>query len=250
MNNLVVSDITIGLTDGLYSLNDLHKASGGEDRHKPTNFLRLESTAELVGVLTAELDGDAQKRASEQNQAFMSDKVLRVVKGGVGQQGTFVCKELVYAYAMWISPVFNLRVIRAFDVLASSHFIPQTYPEALRAYADELEAHEKTKQALEAAKPKAEYFDNLVARNLLVNIRDTAKELGVKQNQFVTFLLEGKYVYRDEKGKLRPYAQHTPSLFELKEFTRGDYSDAQMLITPQGRETFRLLLQVPRLEKK
>ena len=250
MNNLVVSDITIGLTDGLYSLNDLHKASGGEDRHKPTNFLRLESTAELVGVLTAELDGDAQKRASEQNQAFMSDKVLRVVKGGVGQQGTFVCKELVYAYAMWISPAFNLRVIRAFDVLASSHFIPQTYPEALRAYADELEAHEKTKKALETAKPKAEYFDHLVARNLLLGVRDTAKELGVKQNQFVTFLLEGKYVYRNEKGKLRPYAQHTPSLFELKEFTRGDYSDAQMLITPQGRETFRLLLQVPRLEKK
>lgn len=250
MNNLVVSDITIGLTDGLYSLNDLHKASGGEDRHKPTNFLRLESTAELVGVLTAELDGDAQKRASEQNQAFMSDKVLRVVKGGVGQQGTFVCKELVYAYAMWISPAFNLRVIRAFDVLASSHFVPQTYPEALRAYADELEAHEKTKKALETAKPKAEYFDHLVARNLLLGVRDTAKELGVKQNQFVTFLLEGKYVYRNEKGKLRPYAQHTPSLFELKEFTRGDYSDAQMLITPQGRETFRLLLQVPRLEKK
>lgn len=250
MNNLVVSDITIGLTDGLYSLNDLHKASGGEDRHKPTNFLRLESTAELVGVLTAELDGDAQKRASEQNQAFISDKVVRVVKGGVGQQGTFVCKELVYAYAMWISPAFNLRVIRAFDVLASSHFIPQTYPEALRAYADELEAHEKTKKALETAKPKAEYFDHLVARNLLLGVRDTAKELGVKQNQFVTFLLEGKYVYRNEKGKLRPYAQHTPSLFELKEFTRGDYSDAQMLITPQGRETFRLLLQVPRLEKK
>lgn len=250
MNNLVVSDITIGLTDGLYSLNDLHKASGGEDRHKPTNFLRLESTAELVGVLTAELDGDAQKRASEQNQAFISDKVIRVVKGGVGQQGTFVCKELVYAYAMWISPAFNLRVIRAFDVLASGHFIPQTYPEALRAYADELEAHEKTKKALETAKPKVEYFDHLVARNLLLGVRDTAKELGVKQNQFVAFLLEGKYVYRNEKGKLRPYAQHTPSLFELKEFTRGDYSDAQMLITPQGRETFRLLLQVPRLEKK
>lgn len=250
MNNLVVSDITIGLTDGLYSLNDLHKASGGEDRHKPTNFLRLESTAELVGVLTAELDGDAQKRASEQNQAFISDKVVRVVKGGVGQQGTFVCKELVYAYAMWISPAFNLRVIRAFDVLASSHFIPQTYPEALRAYADELEAHEKTKKALETAKLKAEYFDHLVARNLLVNIRDTAKELRVKQNEFVSFLLDNGYLFRDPKGKLRPYAQHTPDLFELKEFTRGEYSDVQTLVTPKGRETFRLLLQVPRLEKK
>ena len=128
--------------------------------------------------------------------------------------------------------------------------LPQTYIEALEA----LLAAEKEKLALQETnaemKPKAEYFDHLVARNLLLGVRDTAKELGVKQNQFVTFLLEGKYVYRNEKGNLRPYAQHTPSLFELKEFTRGDYADAQMLVTPQGRETFRLLLQVPRLEKK
>lgn len=152
-----------------------------------------------------------------------------------------------------LSPEFTARLVDRWQELekaAGTYQIPQTYPEALRAYADELEAHEKTKKALETAKPKAEYFDHLVARNLLLGVRDTAKELGVKQNQFVTFLLDGKYVYRNEKGKLRPYAQHTPSLFELKEFTRGDYSDAQMLITPQGRETFRLLLQVPRLEKK
>lgn len=36
-------------------------------------------------------------------------------------------------------------------------------------------------------KPKAEYFDELVDRNLLTGIRETAGELGVKQNQFVTF---------------------------------------------------------------
>lgn len=38
-------------------------------------------------------------------------------------------------------------------------------------------------------KPKAEYFDELVDRNLLTGIRETAGELGVKQNQFVTFRL-------------------------------------------------------------
>lgn len=149
----------------------------------------------------------------------------------------------------------RMKIIKRWQELeqaatANQSKLPHTYIEALEA----LLAAEKEKLALQEAnaemKPKAEYFDHLVARNLLLGVRDTAKELGVKQNQFVTFLLEGKYVYRNEKGKLRPYAQHTPSLFELKEFTRGDYADAQMLITPQGRETFRLLLQVPRLEKK
>lgn len=93
-------------------------------------------------------------------------------------------------------------------------------------------------------KPKADYFDELVDRNLLTNIRDTAKELGVKQNQFVTFLLDKKYMYRDKKGKLKPYAKHIEDgVFELKEFSneKTGFSDTQPLITPKGRETFRLL---------
>ena len=102
-----------------------------------------------------------------------------------------------------LSPEFTARLVDRWQELekaAGTYQIPQTYPEALRAYADELEAHEKTKQALEAAKPKAEYFDNLVSRNLLVNIRDTAKELRVKQNEFVNFLLGNGYLYRDQKA--------------------------------------------------
>lgn len=92
--------------------------------------------------------------------------------------------------------------------------------------------------------PKAEYFDALVDRNLLTGIRDTAKELHIKQNTFVKFLLEKKYLYRSKKGKLLPYAQYVDGgLFELKEFTndKTGFSDTQTMITPKGKETFRLL---------
>ena len=44
--------------------------------------------------------------------------------------------------------------------------------------------------------PKADYFDELVDRNLLTGIRETAKELKIKQNIFVNFLLDKKYLYR------------------------------------------------------
>lgn len=93
--------------------------------------------------------------------------------------------------------------------------------------------------------PKADYFDQLVDRNLLTNLRDTAKELKIKQNAFVAFLLEKKYMFRDQKGKLMPYAKHVDAeLFEVKEFTneKTGFSSTQALITPKGRETFRLLI--------
>lgn len=93
-------------------------------------------------------------------------------------------------------------------------------------------------------KPKAEYFDELVDRNLLTNFRETAKELGVGPKVFVAFLLGKKYVYRDKKGKLLPYQPHVDSgLFEVKECTneKTQWSGTQTLITPKGRETFRLL---------
>lgn len=95
--------------------------------------------------------------------------------------------------------------------------------------------------------PKADYFDELVDRNLLTNFRETAKQLSIKQNDFVNFLLEKKYVYRDKRGKLLPYADRNKGLFEVKECfnEKTQWCGTQTLITPKGRETFRLLyLQV------
>lgn len=93
-------------------------------------------------------------------------------------------------------------------------------------------------------KPKADYFDELVDRNLLTNFRETAKQLNVGEKKFVTFLLEYKYIYRDKKGKLMPYTNKNKGLFELKETfnEKTNWKGTQTLITPKGRETFRLLI--------
>ena len=92
-------------------------------------------------------------------------------------------------------------------------------------------------------KPKADYFDELVERNTLTSFRETAKELGVPPRKFVRFLLDRKYIYRDKKGKLMPYEDKNNGLFETKECFNGktQWSGTQTLITPKGRETFRLL---------
>ena len=122
---------------------------------------------------------------------------------------------------------------------------PKTYVEALRALADEVEAHNKTQEQLAIAAPKSEYFDKLVERNLLTNFTITAKEFGIKRKDLIDYLLINKYVYRDvHHGNIVAYAAHVPTLFEIKEFAKEKHAGTQTLITPRGRETFRLLLGI------
>lgn len=89
--------------------------------------------------------------------------------------------------------------------------------------------------------PKAEYFDGLCDRESLTGVRETAKLLGLKQNDFVKWLIDHKYIYRDKRGRLMPYAEHVDSgLFTVKE-TYNDktgWIGVQMLITVKGKERF------------
>lgn len=91
--------------------------------------------------------------------------------------------------------------------------------------------------------PKARYFDELVDRNTLTNFRETAKELGISEKAFIRFLIDKKYIFRNQRGKLMPYADRSDGLFEVKECynEKTNWSGIQTLVTPKGRETFRLL---------
>lgn len=99
---------------------------------------------------------------------------------------------------------------------------------------------------IEKMTPKAEYFDELVDRNLLTNFRETSKELEVKESFFIDWLIENKYIYRDSNNKLQPYSTAMKKgLFEIKEYLSrySNHAGTQTLITPKGRETFRLLIK-------
>lgn len=74
---------------------------------------------------------------------------------------------------------------------------------------------------------------------------DAAKALGyaTPRKAFVDWLLAKKYLYRDQKGKLLPREDKNNGLFEVKEAKneKTQWSGVQTLVTPKGRETFRLL---------
>ncbi|WP_462188744.1 KilA-N domain-containing protein [Acinetobacter baumannii] len=175
MNALIVPqhikiDETIIRQDenGRYCINDLHKASGGEERNKPKFFLENKKTQELVQELT---------------EGGNPTSPVEVIRGGLNQ-GTYVVKELVYSYAMWISAKFNLKVIRTFDQVVNASKqpqIPQTLSEALQLAADQA-------RQLELAAPKVQYFDRVADTKNLLNASQVGKKVGmsaVKLNQYL-----------------------------------------------------------------
>lgn len=116
--------------------------------------------------------------------------------------------------------------------------LPQTYKEALKELLIQVEENERLQLENKDMKPKAEYSDEIVDRGGLTNFRDTAKLLGVSEKAFIFLLIDKKYIYRDQKGTLKPVAKYVGTYFELKEWVRGEKTGTQTLITAKGKEHF------------
>ncbi len=166
----------------------------------------------------------AKNETAERFQAFIADEVIPSIR----RHGAYMTPETLEAAILNPDTLIKLCT-------------------ALKEEQDKRKALEAANSALTVdnavMKPKADYFDELVDRNLLTNFRETAKQLGVKEKEFIRFLLDKKYLYRDKRGKLMPYAEKNNGLFEIKECfnEKTQWKGIQTLITPKGRETFRLL---------
>lgn len=120
--------------------------------------------------------------------------------------------------------------------------------ERAKRWIEEQEEKQKLIETVQEQAPKAEYFDSLVNSNLLTNFRDTAKELGYSQTEFTEWLIAKGYVYKDSKGILKPYEIYRKQgLFQMKDFKNpyNHFTGTRTLVTVKGKNTFRLLMQVP-----
>ena len=120
-------------------------------------------------------------------------------------------------------------------------------PEQIMARA--LKVANKTIESLklqtEEMKPKADYFDAIVDHKLNLSFTETAKEIGVRPSNFIAWLQNNKYIFKDKKGIWQPYQKRMEQgLFEVKDYTSrySEHSGTQTVVTPKGRQTFRMLL--------
>lgn len=179
MSDIIISGITIRRDEhGRYCLNDLHRASGMEKRHQPSDWLRIQQTQDLITELGEAIPG---------------------IPGIQSKQGlgTFVAKELVYAYAMWISAAFHLKVIRAYDTMVTAAPAPveltrmELIQLAMAAEQEKLELVAK----LEEQAPKVEIVDRISEATNTLCIRDAAKTLQVQPSKLTQWLLVNKWIY-------------------------------------------------------
>jgi len=141
--SITIADISISQDDeGRYCLNDLHRAAGGESRHQPGKWLENQQTKELI------------------SEYEITGIPVILKKQGFG---TFVAKDLVYDYAMWISAAFKVKVIRAYDEMATAK--PMTHLETARMLVASLEEVEKLQQENATLLPKAELLAELYVDN-------------------------------------------------------------------------------------
>jgi hypothetical protein len=179
--------LTLGTTavrqlDGLFSLNDLHAAAGGEKRHQPSDFLRNDQAQALI----AEIHSADSRSAQSPEMA----SAVSVINGGP-ERGTYACRELVIAYAAWISPEFHLKVIRVFLAVAS----PAAPPPPLIA------------TTLSRVIEERDYLRKLLQEQVLLRHPELRQVLRYHRIQGLTYV---------EKARLMGWASNTAWMDALK----------------------------------
>lgn len=202
---------------------------------RTSDWLNNAYTKEFLNALT-----ETRKSVSPDFQA------VRVVYGNNG--GTWLHEDAALEFARWLSPKFAIWCNDRIKELIKTGVATVTNDdEAILNAINILNKRiEESKRKLEIAQnqlasqaPKVEYYDALVDRNGLTNLRDTAKAIGINPKAFVNLLLENRFLYRDRKNTLKPYSQYI-DLFELKEWKSNDNKKTgiQTLVNQKGREHF------------
>ncbi|MGL6496160.1 KilA-N domain-containing protein [Aeromonas veronii] len=152
----VIGDVEIPMdVEGRLNLNALHRACGAKYSKRPNEWLRLESTKELIKELQTVICGKSNELPNDSDLEVIYTKCGPQSYGG----GTYAKIELAVSYAGWLCPKFHLKVIRAFQAYQRGELKPVvnnvvappdlSEPSAVaRAWADAMDNQNRLKAEL------------------------------------------------------------------------------------------------------
>ena len=246
-SSLVIDNVVTSQDqDGRYCLNDLHRAASAAfnasegrvgdltliSRWKPSDWMRLDQTKELVKVLQGEIVSENPETAS---------RPVKILQGGT-HQGTYVCKELVYAYAMWISPQFNLKVIRAYDQMyAQPVALPMDEEEVAQLYLAAIQEKKRLQRQIASSvlTPRPTFEENAEGIALQRIKREIAPYLSIKVIAHVlkhfgqkrTFVQYGEHENQVVKPFVREGVEYAIKQFLEQADYRISYSRKTVVLT-------------------
>ena len=136
--------------------------------------------------------------------------------------------------------------------------LPQDYLSALKALVMSGEAKERANAEIKQLQPKAAALDAISHSKGSTGIRETAKAVGMGQNEFVAWCtnpdkpMSARFMYRDHSGALNAYSHRIDQGFvtqKLSCFIGGDGRDRtapKVRFTPSGVTQIAKLLQQER----
>lgn len=183
----------------------------------------------------------------------VDDKLNNETLSSLGQRGGWLINESGLYSLILSSKLPNAKQFKRWvtsDVLPAlrrtgsySVDIPKTLPEALRAYADEVEQHNKTKALVEAQRPKVIFADAVSTSNTDILVGDLAKLLSqngyaVGQNRlFERLRNEGFLISRKGSSYNSPTQRAMElGLFRIKE-TAITHADGRTTINKTPKVT-------------
>lgn len=104
--------------DKFICLNDLHRASGGDPKKRPTDFLRNKNTKSFITALNSKVE----------------ISTIKIIRGGENS-GTWGHKLVCYKYAGFIDADFEVGVYTILDKYFSGELTPKNFNDRLQDWA-------------------------------------------------------------------------------------------------------------------
>lgn len=209
----------------------------------------------LVGSDVATILGYQKPRNAIADHVDAEDaRKWGVLSNGGFQQTTIINESGFYSLVMgsklprakefkrWVTSEV-LPSIRKYGVYATK--IPQNYPDALIALANEVREREKIEAELKIAAPKAQVYDEFVEKGHLIGFRDLAKQLKIKETMLREILFNMGWCYRGQNGKLQPYKIYCDAGYlTVKDVLNKQtgYTGTRCLFTIQGRDQLKKVI--------